>query len=65
MIFNSVNVNITIKMKLCSGCGNCIVTCPTKALKASIKEINVTSDCNNCLECLEVCPTGAILNESK
>jgi NAD-dependent dihydropyrimidine dehydrogenase PreA subunit len=48
---------------LCTGCGVCVDTCPTDALRLD-REANVaTVDpalCNGCLFCLDACPNGAI-----
>lgn len=45
----------------CKGCGLCISTCPTRALKRhAVKPDLVAHLCSGCLECLEVCPADAI-----
>lgn len=45
----------------CTACGNCIVTCPERALLRAPRRPFVDDDaCTNCLACIEVCPVDAI-----
>lgn len=55
---------------LCTGCGDCIVTCPTDALAlvsgtacTEFTEVAVLAEpdaCNYCGECESICPVEAI-----
>lgn len=56
-----------IDEELCTGCGDCIVVCPTDALAlvsaTAYSEVAVLADpnaCNYCGDCESVCPVEAI-----
>lgn len=51
-----------IDRKKCTGCGECVAHCPTKALgQVEGKAMLVHPDlCTYCTACEDVCPTGAI-----
>lgn len=56
-----MNILIVRKLGLCSGCGACIVICPSEAIsmhKGRILNVPVVNnlDCINCEKCLEICP---------
>jgi NAD-dependent dihydropyrimidine dehydrogenase PreA subunit len=45
----------------CQGCGACLLTCPTHAIRPSEGALHALSHlCTLCLECIEVCPVDAI-----
>ncbi|WP_419993888.1 indolepyruvate ferredoxin oxidoreductase subunit alpha [Streptomyces boninensis] len=45
----------------CKGCGACLLTCPTHAIRPHGGELRIRPDlCTGCLECIEVCPADAI-----
>ncbi len=45
----------------CTGCGDCVKVCPTKAIKVvNGKAIIDTEKCINCLICLKACDYKAI-----
>jgi MinD superfamily P-loop ATPase len=45
----------------CSGCGSCLVTCPTSALTPARRHpVLDPARCTGCLACIEVCPVEAI-----
>jgi MinD superfamily P-loop ATPase len=51
-----------IEEALCTGCGDCIVTCPTNAL-ALVQEVALITEpaaCNYCADCETICPVEAI-----
>ncbi len=53
----------TIHMSRCTGCGNCIDYCPTKAVELSAEGKPVIvrpKDCAYCGMCEELCPEYAI-----
>jgi len=45
----------------CKGCGECVITCPTEAIKL-VKKIARVNDkkCLACPNCSDICPEGAI-----
>lgn len=51
-----------IDTELCTGCGDCIVTCPTNALElvGSTAVLIEPMACNYCAVCETICPVDAI-----
>lgn len=51
-----------IDKELCTGCGDCIVTCPTNALElvSGTAVITNPSACNYSAVCEAICPVDAI-----
>lgn len=51
-----------IDKELCTGCGDCIVSCPTDALAlvSGLAVITEPAACNYCAECELICPVDAI-----
>ena len=45
----------------CAGCGACLLTCPTHAIRPAGGTLLVRADlCTGCGECVEVCPVDAV-----
>jgi electron transport complex protein RnfB len=45
----------------CAGCGACLLTCPTHAIRPDGGSLYVLAElCTGCLECIDVCPVDAI-----
>lgn len=45
----------------CQGCGACLLTCPTHAIRPHGRRLLVRPDlCTGCGECVEICPVDAI-----
>ena len=45
----------------CTACGECLRTCPERALRAAPQRpVVVATRCTSCGECVEICPTDAI-----
>lgn len=46
----------------CQGCGACLLTCPTHAIRpGATRPLDVRDDlCTGCGECVEVCPVDAV-----
>ncbi|MEM9040515.1 MAG: 4Fe-4S binding protein [Actinomycetota bacterium] len=45
----------------CTACGNCLITCPTTALRpAPGRPTVIDARCTSCGACVEVCPVDAI-----
>ncbi|MCC6608031.1 MAG: 4Fe-4S binding protein [Anaerolineae bacterium] len=51
-----------IEKELCTGCGDCIVICPTDALEqvSGVAVVTKPAACNYCGECETICPVEAI-----
>lgn len=51
-----------IDLEKCTGCGDCVELCPTKAVEL-VKGVPVIArpqECNYCTDCEAFCPPGAI-----
>jgi nitroreductase/Pyruvate/2-oxoacid:ferredoxin oxidoreductase delta subunit len=54
-------VTTTIDEELCTGCGLCVQTCPSKTLSMQNGKAAVTGEHSlNCGHCMAICPEGAI-----
>lgn len=51
-----------IDKELCTGCGDCVATCPSDALElaSGVALIIDPPGCNYCAECEMICPVEAI-----
>jgi dihydromethanopterin reductase (acceptor) len=51
-----------IALDLCTGCGDCVATCPTGALELAggLAFLARPADCEYCGDCELLCPQGAI-----
>ena len=51
-----------IDLDKCTGCGDCVVQCPTGVVKVTNGKVEVINalGCNYCTECETYCPTDAI-----
>ncbi len=51
---------IIIKIDKCTGCGQCIDSCPYSAIEIKDEKAFINEFCNECNACLSVCPEGAL-----
>jgi electron transfer flavoprotein alpha subunit/NAD-dependent dihydropyrimidine dehydrogenase PreA subunit len=58
-------MSIFIDDDLCTGCGNCVDTCPFVGIEIIDNKAVITEGCNFCGSCLDACPVNAILIERK
>ncbi len=51
-----------IDQTTCTGCGDCIATCPTGALGKQVDKVALLRPelCTYCADCEDVCPVSAI-----
>lgn len=65
-MYAPVRVHAPVRVRGCQGCGACLITCPSSALRPVPGGIHsggidvVHSRCTGCGECIEVCPVDAI-----
>ena len=56
-------MSIIIDDELCTGCGNCVDSCPFGAIELENDKVKVLPNCNLCGACVESCPVEAITLE--
>jgi Fe-S-cluster-containing hydrogenase component 2 len=51
-----------INRDLCTGCGQCVETCPVEAISLDDEEVAIVDSelCVDCSQCVDVCPMEAI-----
>jgi electron transfer flavoprotein alpha subunit len=54
-------MRIIIRTEKCSGCGECVSSCPFSAIEIKDDKAYINEYCNFCSMCLNVCPEGAIV----
>ncbi|HMK61746.1 MAG TPA: electron transfer flavoprotein subunit alpha [Dissulfurispiraceae bacterium] len=54
-------MRIIIKTEICSGCGECVSSCPFDSIEIKDGKAFINEYCNFCRTCLNVCPEGAIV----
>ncbi|NVM43696.1 MAG: electron transfer flavoprotein subunit alpha, partial [Candidatus Lokiarchaeota archaeon] len=53
-------MSINIDDELCTGCGNCIDSCPFGAIELEDDKAKILPNCTLCGACVEICPVEAI-----
>ncbi len=56
-------MSIRVDDELCTGCENCIASCPYGGIEIIDDKACITEDCNLCGACVESCPVDAIILE--
>jgi electron transfer flavoprotein alpha subunit len=54
-------MRITVITEKCSGCGQCVDSCPFTAIILQGDKAFINEYCNACSSCMNVCPEGAIV----
>ena len=54
-------MRIVVRTEKCSGCGECVSSCPFTAIEIKEDKAYINEYCNFCSTCLGVCPEGAIV----
>jgi electron transfer flavoprotein alpha subunit len=54
-------MRIVVNIDKCSGCGQCIDSCPFTAIVMQAEKAFINEYCQFCRACLSVCPEGAII----
>ena len=54
-----------VNKDLCTGCGQCVDSCPVEAISMNDNDIAVVDSdtCVDCGDCVDVCPVDAISME--
>jgi len=56
-------LSIIIDDELCTGCGNCVESCPFGAIEVEDDKAKILPNCTLCGVCVDVCPVEAIMLE--
>jgi electron transfer flavoprotein alpha subunit len=56
---------VIIKKEKCTGCEECIASCPVSAIEMKDGKAFINEYCEACMTCLNVCPEGAISEVQK
>jgi ferredoxin len=51
---------VDINKAKCTGCGDCVDTCPVEALSVENGKAQVNDECIDCGACVNACPSDAI-----
>lgn len=51
---------VIIKLEKCTGCGQCVDSCPFSCIELKDDKAFISEYCNECNACLSVCPEGAL-----
>ncbi|HMK57287.1 MAG TPA: FAD-binding protein [Dissulfurispiraceae bacterium] len=54
-------MRIVIRTEKCTGCGECVSSCPFTSIEIRDGKAYINEYCNFCRTCLNVCPEGAIV----
>jgi len=54
-------MRIIVRTEKCSGCSECVSSCPFTAIEIKEGKAYINEYCNFCSTCLNVCPEGAIV----
>jgi electron transfer flavoprotein alpha subunit len=58
-------MRIIVRAEKCSGCRECVDSCPFTAIEIKEEKAYINEYCNFCSTCLGVCPEGAIVEISE
>lgn len=56
---------VTINIDKCTGCGQCVDSCPFSCIELRDNKALISAYCNDCNACLSICPEGAISEFAK
>jgi NAD-dependent dihydropyrimidine dehydrogenase PreA subunit len=51
---------VSINKEKCTGCGDCVDSCPVEALSIKNEKAVVNDECIDCGACVDTCPNNAI-----
>lgn len=66
-----ISATVFLATDACKGCGACIPTCPTHAIRpgrpvpGATPLITLEDRCTGCGECLEICPADAFIEVAR
>ncbi|MBN1844372.1 MAG: 4Fe-4S binding protein [Sedimentisphaerales bacterium] len=52
---------VIVDLEKCTGCGNCVDTCPSEALSLDGEKVKIDEEaCIDCGACVDECPVEAL-----
>ena len=56
---------VKINRDKCTGCEECIASCPVSAIEMKDGKAFINEYCEACMTCINICPEGAIIEVDK
>ena len=56
---------VKINKEKCTGCGECVASCPVSAIEMKEGKAVINEYCESCMTCISLCPEGAIIEAEK
>ncbi len=54
-------MSVSVNLEKCTGCGECLASCPFDAILIKEGKAYINEYCQACMSCVSICPEGAII----